>query len=565
MTVTGNDPTTAVREREENGMTTFWVDGVRPEDAGYPGFAPGTSTVDGMLVERDVTISLRDGAHLYADVYRPAVSADPVPVLLAWSSYGKHGGLRFEQFGAHGVDVGALSAHTRFEAPDPVWWTSRGYAVALPDPRGSWNSPGDNVPFGPQEVSDACDVIGWLGRQEWSNGRVGMSGVSYFSIIQWLVAAQRPEHLHAINPWEGVSDPYRELFLHGGIPETAFMGQWQRMLRASRGRVEDFAASIRAHPLLDGWALSKTPDLSAIDVPAYVVASWSDHGLHTRGTLEGFRRIASREKFLQVHGRKKWAHYYDERSLLRQEAFFDTHLKDGPSRTGDWPEVEIEVRERAYAGDTRAESEWPPARTRYEPLHLVAGAKLSRTPAERELEIGYDAATGSAGFDLVFDEDTEVTGYMALRLWVEARGSDDMDLFVGVRKLDASGTKVDFPFFAKFDDGDVALGWLRASHRELDPERSTPFQPVHPHTREQRLAAGEVVPVDIEIWASSTLFERGSTLRLIVQGHDLRSHEQFTSQRHDDTRNAGTHVLHLGGRHDSHLLLPVIGDGAGAA
>ena len=67
----------------------------------------------------------------------------------------------------------------------------------------------------------------------------------------------------------------------------------------------------------------------------------------------------------------------------------------------------------------------------------------------------------------------------------------------------------------------MALGWLRVSHRALDPARSTEFQPVHPHDREEFLEPGEVVPVDIEIWPSSTWFAAGETLRLIVQGRDI--------------------------------------------
>lgn len=546
--------------------SAIWLDGVAPELAGYPGFAPGETVEDGMLIQRDVSIELGDGGTLYADIYRPANSTEPVPVILAWSSYGKHGGLKFEQFGNHGVDTKKLSAHTRFEAPDPVRWTTRGYAVVLPDPRGSWNSPGDHQPWSPQEVSDACDVIEWLGTRDWSTGRVGMSGVSYFTVIQWLIAAQNPAHLFAINPWEGVSDPYRELFFHGGMPETHFVKAWQNMMRASTGRVEDIPGSISAHPLLSDWSESKTPNLSAITIPAYVVASWSDHGMHTRGTLEGYRQISSSDKYLEVHGRKKWAYYYDEASLARQFAFFDRYLKDLPTEVETWPPVRIEIRERAYTGDVRAETEWPLARTQYRQLFLsTAGTngtdsphQLDWNPGSDQSEVTYDATTGGAVFDLRVEEQLELTGYMKLRLYVEARGADDMDIFVAVQKLDSDGNRVEFPFFAKFDDGDVALGWLRVSHRDFDPVRTTDHQPWHSHDREDLLSEGEVVPIDVEIWPSSTLFEAGSTLRLVIQGHDITHQEQFTSSRHTESRNNGLHVVHVGTEYTSHLLVPVI-------
>jgi uncharacterized protein len=148
---------------------------------------------------------------------------------------------------------------------------------------------------------------------------------------------------------------------------------------------------------------------------------------------------------------------------------------------------------------------------------------------------------------------------MKLRLWVEARGADDMDLFVGVQKLDRDGERVQFPFFSTLDDGDVALGWLRVSRRELDETASTPQQPVYRHQQDLPLSEGEVVPVDVEIWPSGTVFRAGETLRLVVQGRDLHVYgEDVFAQRHAFTLNAGEHVLHTGGRYDAHLLVPVV-------
>ena len=171
----------------------------------------------------------------------------------------------------------------------------------------------------------------------------------------------------------------------------------------------------------------------------------------------------------------------------------------------------------------------------------------------------YDATNGSTHFDHTFDEDTEITGYSKLRLWVSAEGSDDMDLFVALQKLDADGNKVDFPFFSTFEDGNVALGWLRVSRRELDEEKSTPHQPKYAHQSDQLLSPGEVVPVDIEIWPSSTSFKAGETLRLVIQGHDVNQYaDGLFAQRHEYLKNAGQHLISTGGGFDSHLLLPVV-------
>jgi hypothetical protein len=164
-------------------------------------------------------------------------------------------------------------------------------------------------------------------------------------------------------------------------------------------------------------------------------------------------------------------------------------------------------------------------------------------------------------FDYAFTQRTEVTGYLKLRLWVHAEGSDDMDLFVAIRKLDRSGDTVPFPFYSTHADGPVALGWLRVSHRERDETRSTPFQPVLTHCRLQKLADGEIVPVEIEIWPSSVLFEAGERLQLVVQGSDICTYpEEMNTCGHYATVNRGRHVIHAGGRYDSYLQIPVLPD-----
>ena len=105
----------------------------------------------------------------------------------------------------------------------------------------------------------------------------------------------------------------------------------------------------------------------------------------------------------------------------------------------------------------------------------------------------------------------------------------------------------------------MALGWIRASHRELDPARSAPCQPVLAHQRELRLTTGEIVPLEIEILPSGTLFRPGETLRLVIQGTDVyRYPRPLIQARHEDSVNRGPHVVHAGGEYDSHLLVPVL-------
>jgi predicted acyl esterase len=520
---------------------------------------------NGLHIERNVSVALRDGTRIFIDIYRPDSTHDEVglPILLGWSPYGKHNTSERLVWPEADVAAGWISRYTGFEAPDPAYWCQHGYAIVYPDPRGSWYSEGELRHGGQGEAEDCCDLIAWLGRQSWSNGRIGMSGVSYLTAIQWSVASLRPPQLAAINPWEGFTDWYREFAYHGGIPETSFLVRGSANLQWSTTRTEDTPRNVRAHPLYDAYWKSKECDLEAIEVPTYVVASWSDQGLHTRGTLEGYKRISSKQKWLEVHGRKKWHYFYHPDNVRKQREFFDRFLKKSGQTAADQPRVLLEVRDAAHIGEFRAEREWPLARTRLTPLYLDARTRtLNETSVEASAETRYEPLGADVGvsFEHTFAQTTELTGHMKLKLWVEAVGSDDMDLFVAIQKLDRDGQIVPFVFYSLNENGPAALGWLRVSHRELDPRRSTPEQPFHSHLREQRLTPGERVPVEIEIWPSSTRFLAGQTLRVRIQGSDIaiKSAPNAPFARHEDTRNKGIHVIHTGGPFDSHLLVPVI-------
>jgi len=255
----------------------------------------------------------------------------------------------------------------------------------------------------------------------------------------------------------------------------------------------------------------------------------------------------------------------------KQRAFFDRFLKGADGEVVKWPKIQLEVRDRYYVGKTRSEREWPLARTKYKKLFLDArNGSLRTAPAKSRSQARYDApGDGSrspaayrnerAQFDYVFRQTTELTGYMKLRLWVEADGADDMDLFVAIQKFDRNGKYVPFAAFSALEDGPVALGWLRASHRELDLERSTPYQPWLLHRQQLKLKPRVPVPVEIEIWPSGTRFAAGERLRVVVQGSDIYKYARWiVLARHPKTINAGTHVIHTGGKYDSHLLIPVI-------
>ncbi len=528
--------------------------------AGPPSYR--REVVGDMLVERDVPVELRDGVVVYVDVFRPA-DERPAPPLVAWGPYGKHADLPVTRlYPDGGVAAGQLSSYTAFESPDPLLWVAHGYAVVNADAPGTWNSGGNATFISPEEADFGHDLVEWAGTRSWSSGKVALSGVSYLTTSQWNIAATNPPHLAAINPWEGWSDTYREVVRHGGIPETSFWPYIARRWGYGTHLVEDLLVETEEHPLFDAFWASKAPRLDRITVPAYVVASYSDQGLHTRGTLEGFKLIASEHKWLEVHGGKKWGYYYSPQGIARQLAFFDHFLKGADNEVPSWPTVRFDVRVDARTAERKEATAWPIPDTDDVVLHLDAASGRLLDGISPPACVDYDAeqlgrARGRATFDRRFDELVELVGGARLHLWLSSPGADDLDVFVALQKLDRFGDIVGFNYYAVFEDGPVALGWLRASHRARDLHRSTENQPVLTHRREEKIPPGEVVPVDVEILPSGTRFEPGETLRLVVQGRDIyRYPRPLTHPVHADSVNSGLHRIHTGGGHDSYLLIP---------
>jgi len=542
--------------------------GSSPAEDGVPEPRSSVNTDDGMLIERNQAVSLTDGTVIYLDVFRPEGEQD-VPALIAWGPYGKHnGGAVYQQFKDESGNQGGgvkpewLSAYTTFEGPDPRQWCDNRYAVINVDPRATWWSAGDYATFWDErEAHDTVDVIAWAGTQPWCNGKVGMSGVSYLAVAQWWAASLRPPYLAAINPCEGLSDVYREFAFHGGIPSN-FPTFWlKHRLKYSTTKVEAIADMMVDHPLDDSYWDTKRPDLSKIDVPAYVIASWSDQGLHTRGTLAAFEQISSPHRYLEVHGRKKWEYYHQPSTVNRQRQFFDRYLKDIDNGVDDWPPIRLETRISSYHGVERTPTAWPPPETTFRRLFLDAGAHtLTEQAPQVEATARYEAGKDSAddtSFDYTFTSPVDVIGGMKLRLWVEADGSDDMDMYVAIKKIDRDGNTVDFPFANVLEQGPTALGWLRVSHRSVDSDRSSNNRPWHTHLREDKLSAGQIVDVDIEIWPSGTRFEAGEGFRLLLRGSDF--YTGAVMSRHLETRNNGNHLLHTGGsKYDSFLVIPML-------
>ena len=523
-----------------------------------------------IIFEEDVAAHMRDGIRLMTNVFRPA-KPGKYPAILSLAPYGKHSYPPDKQF-ERIPNVGPLpfSEYTGWEMPDPVYWVPNGYIVVGADCRATNQSEGAHFAhFDPQIARDFHDLVEWIAEQEWCDGNVGSNGVSYLAATQWLGASENPPHLKAAIPWEGFNDFYREHVTHGGMPDTNFYREiWGRRMNSQTGFIardataEDSIAEQKNRPLLDDFWRSKHPDLSKISTAILAVASWATAGLHTRGSVEGYKQASSKNKWLYGHGRKEWETYYAREGLELQKRFFDCFLKGHENGMRETPRVRIEVRDYFYDGRDRYFDDFPVPETDYRPLYLDAeNGSLNESPVANEWHTRYSAQKSvseidSTTWEYTFDDAVDIIGHMKLKLWVNAEGADDLDLHVAIKKFDKHGNEVYFPDFQHIEDGLAASGWLRVSHRELDEEKSTPWQPWLKHERLLKLGPDEIVPCEVEILASATGFRSGEKLQLIVQGYDII--DVFNRFKHEETANSGHHVIHTGGEYDSHLLVPAV-------
>jgi predicted acyl esterase len=522
----------------------------------YPPLNQRTYVEDGIRVDQDVAVKLRDGITIYVDVFRPDGSAGEkdLPTVLAYTYYGKRSNPPGQDNFTLGVPANSCSNMCVFEGPDPAYWCKQGYAVVNAEGRGVGNSEGNFPWLGKQGAEDCYDTIEWVGTQPWSNGKVGMFGNSALAMVQWDVAALQPPHLACIAPWEGGTDLYREYNTDNGLPAIDFNRFIWKVFRGP-GYILDNVAMAEEYPFMNAYWESKIPDYEGITVPAYITAGWQH--IHLRGAMNAFMNIKSDKKWLRTHRDFEWPDSYMWWNLEDLKRFYDRYLKDIRNGWEATPTVRIDVMD-AFDYDYqvgRPEHEFPLARTQYQKLYLdsTSGA-MSPQPAATASKATYDAEQGRATFDITFEEVVELTGYAKVRLWVEADGSDDMDLFVTIMKLDEDGQWLPSNVMGQPHPGSV--GKLRVSQRELDARLSTGFQPVQAHRKSEKLAPGEVVPVDIAIYPISKIWHKGQQLRLQIAGRYFREgwFEPFTW----DLLNKGQHIIHTGGRYESYLQIPVI-------
>ncbi|MGH3649382.1 MAG: CocE/NonD family hydrolase, partial [Acidimicrobiia bacterium] len=494
-----------------------------------------------------------------------------------------------------------------WEVVDPEKWVPGGYAVVRVDSRGCGRSPGFIDVFSPRETDDLVACIEWAGVQQWSTGKVGLNGISYYAINQWHAASRQPEYLAAMCVWEGAADFYRDMTHHGGILST-FWANWYDMQvktvqhgLGDRGAVSrvtgvpvtgdvnlsdaelernraDLGADVRGHPHDDWFHRDRSHEWSKIDVPLLTAGNWGGQGLHLRGNVEGFVRSNTSQKWLEIHGLEHWTHFYTDYGVGLQKRFFARFLKDEDNGWGDEPPVRLQIRHIDRFEERTVEA-WPLPETEWTTVYLDAGdATLSLEEPAASRDVCYDATGNGVTFLLEpFDSETEITGPIALKLFVSSEATD-ADIFAVVRIFDAQGDEVTFQG-AIDPHTPVAQGWLRASHRRLDPDLSFPYRPFHTHDRVEPLTPGEVYELDVEIWPTSIVAPAGYRLGLSIRGNDYQyegdlgetSLSTFKNRLtgcgpflHDDPLDrpadvfGGGVTIHTGPDHRSSVLLPVI-------
>lgn len=518
-----------------------------------------------VVVDRDVAVPTRDGTVLRVNVHRPPGDA-PVPVLLCAHPYGKDRLPRAAGNGRWKVSFQyrilrqtgpvRFSSLTTWEAPDPAWWVAQGYAVVNADLRGAGTSDGVGALLSDQEGEDVHDLVQWAGAQPWSTGAVGLLGVSYLALSQWKAAATHPPALRAIAPWEGFTHAYRDFLRPGGVLEDGFVRVWSRGLSGTR-QSWSVQQESRRRPLVDDWWRSLVPDLAAIDVPALVCGSFSDNNLHSRGSFAGFEQIASADKHLYTHRSGKWATFYGDDARDTQRRFFDRHLRG--LDVDPLPRVRLEVRDRGdRVVEVRDEDAWPLPRTEWTPRYLTADGLAAAAPTVGGSH-SFALRREAVRFGWTVTDDVELTGPMALRVFVSLDGTGDADLVAGV-ELWRGGRVVPFEGSYGWGRDRVTTGWQNVALRALDEEHSRPFAPVPACTARRHLAPGEVAPVEVALGPSATLVRAGDQLRLVVAGRWLSPRNPLSGQfpAHYRTARRGRCTVHWGPEHPSRVLLPVV-------
>ncbi|KAF2009631.1 alpha/beta-hydrolase [Aaosphaeria arxii CBS 175.79] len=550
----------------------------------------------GFKVLRDVKIPMKDGGAIFGDVYLPLEHAqgERYPVLVSCTLYGR-------RVFHSGPDLEVHDEIVAFEEAEDLWYTE-GPDVPIELPRESWGDHWDRqrgfeniasfntftyVPAGyamvkidppgvsqtpgkrgvPGELAAAFyEAVEWSAEQSWSDGNVGLVGSSYGANTQWAVASLRPKGLKCFVPYATDIDTYRDAVYPGGIPTRRYITDWfSRVKRSSPkwGDHIDLAEMIPQHPFHEPLWDMISAKVDSSDIPCFLAAP-QIFIIHGRGAYEAWRARKPENTHLQLTD----CDYYpwpSREASNKVTQFLDNHLKGY-----EYPKPEavgIQMRLGWGTWYWRKESAWPVPGTTHIKWHLNADGKLSRDEPMDELTVSYAAnapATGKSGVSFVsapLEEDVEMAGHFSAVLNVSSTAVD-ADVVVTLWAISDAGEIV--PYSSKSLPEPVAKGFLRASHRKLDLEKTLPERPWHTHLKDdhQPLQAGEVVQLDVEIFPAAARIKKGWKLRLDVTPSesqpDIPSYLPPDMRNFFGEENEGTDSIHIGGGRSNFIYCPVV-------
>ena len=430
--------------------------------------------------------------------------------------------------------------------------------------------------------------------------------------MAWQTAELQPPHLAAIIAWEGNNDLYRDSQRQGGILELNNVSWEKKQImpvqyglgingfksraagfnvsgdvnmtnrQLTQNRVEFEKDILAGHEMLDDYYKSHSvQDLGKVLCPTLSCGNWGGHGLHLRGNVEGFMRAGAREKFLEMHGNTHFSLFYSDYGMKLQKQFFGYYLKGENTGWKERKPVALQIRHEGDRFVERFEDEFPLARAQYTNYYLdPVNYTLDTNPSDRSGTVTYRgiSSDGVTFMTLPFEEETEITGHVRARMTISST-TTDADIFLVLRMFTPDMAEVTFRG-ANDPHTPVGMGWLRASHRKVDPEKSNKYRPWHSHDELWPLEPGVPVDLDIEIWPTCIVIPKGYRLALSIRGKDYINagaadgHITSTNLTHPQTGVGplfhnneidrppeifdGEVTLHINAEHPAYLTLPII-------